>query len=41
MYKIQDMGTGEKITRRFYERKLSLVKKSLPEQGPKIRWLRQ
>ena len=34
MYIVQDMGTGEKITGRFYERELSVVKKSLPEQGP-------
>ena len=34
MYKIQDMGTDEKINGRFYERELSLVKKYLPEKGP-------
>ena len=34
MYKIQDMGTDEKINGRFYERELSLVKKYLPQQGP-------
>ena len=32
MYKIQDMGTDEKINGRFYERELSLVRKNLPEQ---------
>ena len=35
MYKIQDLGTGEKINGRFYERELSLLKNpERPEQGP-------
>ena len=37
MYKIQDLGTDEKINGRFYERELSLVKKRSSEMtvGPK------
>ena len=34
MYKIRDLGTGEKITGRFYERELTLVKEEGVKQGP-------
>ena len=35
MYKIQNMGSGEKINGRFYKRELSLVKKKLSEKTVK------